>query len=710
MFHLGSPLSELYRVGPKQMERLEKLNLLTVRDLLFHFPRRYEDYSQSVEIHDLQEGISQTIKGRVTRSQLVNTRRGMKMFKALLSDGSGVLELTWFNQAYLQEVIREGEELIVSGVPKDFRGSLGILNPSFEVLKPEQEGKENLHVGRIVPVYPETAGLTSKWLRSKLKVILDEVLVEIKDQLPTELIQRQDLLPLPDALKELHFPTEGKTLQQARERLGFEELFFLQLKGVLARRAWVAQGKSFPVKVMKEPLAQFTRSLPFQLTSAQQRAVKEILQDVGGKAPMNRLLEGDVGSGKTVVAVMGLLNAVVNGYQGALMAPTEILAQQHFYGLIKLLEPFRLRIALLTAAKTELCSPLSEEDQQQLQALGGSVKTTSILPYKRDTLHEYIALGNVDIVIGTHSLIQDRLHFHQLSLAVIDEQHRFGVEQRGKLTQQHGNPDVLVMTATPIPRTLALALYGDLELSIIDELPAGRKPIVTRIIPQNKRERAYEFVRKELDAGRQVYVICPLVEESEKLEVKSAVEEYERLQNGPFRDYSLGLLHGRLPSDEKQSVIECFRQKEIDLLVSTSVVEVGVDVPNASIMLIEGAERFGISQLHQFRGRVGRGEAQSYCLLFSDSDNEASQERLQALVNSTNGFELAEEDLKLRGPGEVFGTKQSGIPDLKMASLLDAKLLKRSREEAERWADRLDQFPQFSSRLKQIENDGVVWN
>lgn len=708
--YLLNEVSSLYGVGPKQTERLGKLGIVTLKDLLFNFPRRYDDFSQNVNIGDLEAGESQTVRGIISRVQRVVSRRGVKVFKVLLADETGLVELIWFNQDYLQDILISGREIIVSGQVSRYRGSLSFSNPAYEVV--EDKGKDSVHVGRIVPIYQETAGLTSKWLRAKLKILLaSQVIDELKETLPISILRSQELWGLKKSIEQIHFPDCRESLHKARKRLGFEELFFLQLQALESKRLWQKEGKAFEVGFNREIFKDFVRKLPFSLTSGQKKSLKEIFVDIEDDKPMNRLLEGDVGSGKTVVAAATLLNAATSGYQAVIMAPTEILAEQHFESLQDLLSSFNLRIGLLTAAKAMLSSPLSKEDRESLASLGGEEKRFSVLPYKRDTLHEYISLGNVDIVVGTHSLIQDRLQFHKLAMVVIDEQHRFGVEQRGKLTQSSGNPDVLVMTATPIPRTLAIALFGDLDISIIDELPPGRKPIITRMVPDGKRERAYEFVAKQIREGRQVYVVCPLVEESEKLEFKSAIEEYERLKEDVFPEFSVGLLHGRMPSDEKNEVISDFRQKKYDILVTTAVVEVGVDVANATVMVIEGADRFGLSQLHQFRGRVGRGQHQSYCLLFSQTQSEASNQRLQALVRTNNGFELAEEDLKLRGPGEVFGKKQSGMPDLKMASLLDVRLLKQARSVAQMVISRFEEFPDLRKRVSLSSSEQmVVWN
>ncbi|HNT29577.1 MAG TPA: ATP-dependent DNA helicase RecG [bacterium] len=688
--HLTSPVTHLYGIGAKQAEKLGHLGIATLQDLIWHLPRRYDDFSRTVRVRELRIGEKQTVRGVLWKLQENRSRRGLNLLQATLVDESGVVHLTWFNQPFLKKQLVEGSELYVSGKVDLYRGYPTFSNPSFlSSADSEHDTAKSLHVGRIVPVYAETAGITSKWLRGKVKAALDAVIGELSERLPVELLRRQKLLGLPEALREIHFPTDAQLLRKARERIGFEELFYWQLRALMHKRDWQQAGKAYPCRIETEALRTLKSQLPFSLTQAQSRAVREILEDIRKPYPMNRLLEGDVGSGKTIVAAIGAYNAVVQGLQAVIMTPTEILAEQHFTGLSKLFHGYAFEICLLTGTGARLSS-------------GESISKLDC--YSR------LADGSISLLIGTHAVIQEGITFDKLAYVVIDEQHRFGVQQRGFLSKSSGNPDVLVMTATPIPRTLALALYGDLEVSIIDEMPKGRKPIITKQISPGKRQAMYGFLRQQLDDGHQAYVICPLVEESDVLEVKSATEEVERLRLHELKGYRLGLLHGRLKSRDKEAVLRAFRDQELDVLVSTSVVEVGVDVPNATIMLIEGAERFGLAQLHQFRGRVGRGEAQSYCFLLSEADNEEAQKRLDALVRSTDGFKLAEEDLKLRGPGEVFGRRQSGVPDLKMASLLDIRLIKRVREEAELWVDRLNDFPEISAAIRQLEHQDIVWN
>ncbi len=680
--------------------------LSTVGDLVFYFPRRYEDYSQTVPVRDLVVGSRQTVRGTLWQVKATDSRRGLKMIQASLIDGTGVVRLTWFNQMYLKDQLLEGAEIVVSGEVQLYRGYTSFSNPSFEVLEKAPDGS-SLHVGRIVPIYAETEGLTSKWLRQKIRTALDLVKPQLVERLPSALVVAEQLVGMQAAIEELHFPSSNDNLKRAKERVGFEELFIWQLKSLWQRQQWELKGKAFGQRIQTGKLSEFKSQLPFELTQGQRVAVREILQAICADAPMARLLEGDVGSGKTVVAATALVNTVANGHQAALMAPTEILAEQHFRGLNKLLLPLKFKIGLITGTKN-LVAGLPETGVQ-LGLLEKSEEETCVR-VPRTQMLELIKTHQIDVLIGTHALIGGEVKFDSLALVVIDEQHRFGVMQRTELTQKGGNPDVLVMTATPIPRTLALALYGDLDLSILEEMPAGRKPIVTKIVPEPKRASAYTFVIQQLQEGHQTFVVCPLIDESETLEVKAATETFAFLQNGPLREWKVGLLHGRLKTREKDGVIEAFRRHELDVLVSTSVVEVGVDIPNATVMMIEGADRFGLSQLHQFRGRVGRGQAQSYCFLLSESENPESAERLTAFARTQNGFELAEADLKLRGPGEVFGARQSGMPDLKMASLLDVRLLKRTRTAALAWLPRLAEMPVLGRQIVAAGSELMLWH
>ena len=535
-----------------------------------------------------------------------------------------------------------------------------------------------MHTGRIVPVYHQTDGLTSKWLRDKIKPIINDWIKYFDDYLPAVIIQKLKLVNYQEAIKEVHFPTSEENLNKAKSRLAFDELFLLQLKAIKKKWHWqnITEHEKKIIKKNNE-IENFIKKLPFKLTNAQNTTIKQILEDIEKPYPMSRLLQGDVGSGKTIVAGIAALNTILNGYQAAIMAPTEILAKQHFLTLFNLLKPYSLNI----------------------QFLSGSTPESN-----KQKIYNDLAMGLIDLVIGTHALIQEDIKFKKLGLAIIDEQHRFGVKQREILKKQ-GSPHLLNLSATPIPRTLAMTIYGDQDLSIIDEMPKGRKEIITRVVPENKRLDAYRWIESEIAKGRQAFVICPLIDESDVLEVKSVIKEFEYLQEHIFSDLKLGLLHGRMKPQEKEEIMAMFSQNKINILVSTSVIEVGIDVPNANIMVIEGSERFGLSQLHQFRGRVGRGEHQSYCFLFSKSSSSDNSTRLQAMVKYSSGFKLSEIDLSLRGAGEIYGVKQSGIPDLKMASLGDSITLDLARKEAEQIIKQdpeLQKHPKLKEKIEEL--------
>ncbi|MEK6573982.1 MAG: ATP-dependent DNA helicase RecG [Chloroflexota bacterium] len=649
---LDAPLTVLRGIGPKQAENLQRLDLRTMRDALSFFPRRYVDYSELKTINRLEYGEEVTIVAQVwdTGTQRIQGGRSV-MIKSVLSDGTGTIEVTWFNQPWLVNKLTPGRQVQVAGRVDQYLGRLTLQNPVLEDID-----RESLNTGRIVPVYPLTKDVTANAMRRWMYEAVGYTAPRVTDSLPETIRSRAKLTPYSDALLQIHFPDSQEQLAAARKRLAFDEMLLLQL-GVQRQRAeWKSEAAQSLV-VFDETLDALAGSLPYVLTSAQQRAVADVRADMARPAPMNRLLQGDVGSGKTVVAALAMAIAVGAGAQAALMAPTAILAEQHYRSITKLLgdnDPVRLLLG---------ATPESE---------------------KRE-IYDGLRDGSIKIVIGTQALIQEKVEFANLGLVVVDEQHRFGVAQRARLRSKGGNPHLLVMTATPIPRTLALTLYGDLDLSIIDEMPPGRLPIDTRILYIDERERAYAFLRKQVQDGRQAYVICPLVEESEKVEAKSAVEEYDRLQTQVFADLRLGLLHGRMKADEKDAVMTAFRDGEVQVIVSTSVVEVGVDVPNASTVLVEGANRFGLSQLHQFRGRVGRGAYQSYCLLASDLGSAAKDEsnaRLKAMEQTQDGFVLAEKDLEIRGPGEFLGTRQSGFGDLRLAKLTDLPMIDLARREA----------------------------
>ncbi len=653
---LDAPLTTLRGVGKQQARRLARLGLHTIRDLVYFLPRRYDDFSSLKPINRLEYGEEVTIIAKVYEARSRKTKGGAPIFKAVLTDGTGFIEATWFNQPYLAERIRRGQQIVLSGKVDEYLGRLCLTSPEWEPLR-----KELLHTGRLVPVYPLTGGVTARWIRQLVKRTVDFWVPRIPDPLPASIREANRLMDLNTALRQVHYPDDKDHLKEAQRRLAFDELFVLQL-GLLRQRYRYRSlpGRQLPIE--SETLQTFVLNLPFQLTGAQQRALDQIVRDLSSPYPMNRLLQGDVGSGKTVVAAGAMALTIETGAQAAMMAPTEILAEQHFKTLTRLFDQI-------------------PDHNPTIRLLTGSTSAE-----ERAAVYEGLADGTVDIAVGTHALIQENVAFHDLALVVIDEQHRFGVRQRAALRQkgQEGsyNPHMLVMTATPIPRSLQLTVWGHLDVSVIDEMPPGRQPITTRIILPSERERAYAFLRHQVEMGRQAFIICPLVEESDKIEAKAAVEEYERLQKVIFPDLRLGLLHGRMKGKEKEATMTSFARGELDILVSTSVVEVGIDVPNATVMLIEGAERFGLAQLHQFRGRVGRGEHPSYCLLVSESASEEAAERLAAMEATSDGFVLAQKDLEMRGPGEFLGVRQSGFPDLKMASLFDLRLLERVRESA----------------------------
>jgi len=673
-----APLTTVKGISAATEARFRRLGVSTVRELLYFFPRRYLDYSQKKAIADLVPGEEQTIVATVWESR--QTRLGMRpATEAIVGDDSGNLRVVWFNQPYLAKKLATNSGIVLSGRVALFKGRRVMENPEWELA---EEG-ELIHAGRLVPVYHLTEGLYQRQVRRIMKEVVDTWAPQLPDFLPDEIKVRCQLLELPQAIIQANFPEEHQLRERARLRLAFDELFLLQL-GVRARKKEWQQQPGPRLSLDSGVLDKFIAGLPFHLTAAQQRVLAEVLADLAQPQPMCRLLQGEVGSGKTVVAAAALTLTAASGYQGALMAPTEILAEQHFRTL------------------TSLLSRSGQDGENNLRSYPGVLErpltlallTGSLSQGQKQELQELAAGGQIDILVGTHALIQEGVTLPQLGLAVVDEQHRFGVAQRAALRQKGFNPHLLAMTATPIPRSLALTLYGDLDLSVIDELPPGRQVIKTRYLGPEQRDSAYAFVRRQVAAGRQTFIICPLIEESEVIEARAATAEYERLSREVFSDLRLGLLHGRLPSREKDEVMQRFRAGELDILVSTAVVEVGIDVPNATVMLIEGADRFGLSQLHQFRGRVGRGQHQSYCILLSENHSVEVRQRLARMEQIQDGFALAEEDLRLRGPGQFFGVKQSGLPDLTMARLSDIALLELARREA---GQLLDQNPGLTS-------------
>jgi ATP-dependent DNA helicase RecG len=664
---LSTPLQFLKGVGPRRGADLERVGLVTVEDLLYRFPIRYEDRSRLQPIASLRPGQMASVMGSVSSCGLRSTRRpGFKIFEALVTDASGSVRVTWLNQPFLREVFSSGQSVVLFG-PAEMRGhgGLQLTNPQYELLD-EDEG-ETVHTGRIVPVYEKAGGVTAKIQRKLVYDVLQRLPDDLADHLPEAIRLRLEMPSRRAALVAAHFPSDGTSIDllnrfetAAQRRLIFEEAFLFQI-GVLARRRRAAgESKPCPIHVDDRIRESARRVLLFKLTPGQRQALKEIVEDLQRPQSMNRLLQGDVGAGKTVVALLASLVAMENGLQVAFMAPTEILAEQHFANISRLLGPSRFRVALLTGAT------------------GAAAR--------RSHLAE-IESGAVHLVIGTHALVQGDVRFKQLGLVVIDEQHRFGVLQRATLRAKGLRPDVLVMTATPIPRTLALTLYGDLDISLIPDQPPGRLPIKTAAKPESRREEVHQFVREQLDLGRQVYVIYPLVDESEKIDLKAATAMADHLAQEVFPQYRVGLLHGRLKADGKERVMRAFAAGDLQLLVSTTVVEVGVDVPNASVMVVEHAERFGLSQLHQLRGRVGRDRHQSYCfLLYQSPLSDEARERLRAMTETTDGFEIAERDLALRGAGDFFGTRQAGMPTFRLIDLVrDRDLLQLAQQEAAGW-------------------------
>jgi len=671
---LSFPIQYIKGVGPHRARLLARLGINTIRDALFYLPFRYEDRSSIQKIAHLRPGEFNTITGKILKADIITPKPKIKIFELVISDGSGIVKAKWFNQTYLKNILKPNQEVLLYGMVK--RGGWGteITNPEYEMLDEDDEAESNpsnfslqpsascIHTGRIVPIYRSTEGLSQKILRGIMHEVVNKAILSIKDPMPLEIIKAYNLSDLHESILNVHFPSSTSSLEALNsgtsifhQRLAFDELFMLQL-GLAAIKRGEALEKGIAFSSDGRFINRLLNSLPFNLTNAQERVFEDILHDMRSPVPMNRLLQGDVGSGKTIVALMAMLSAVECGYQAALMAPTEILAEQHYINIHKLIEDLGLNIQLITS---------SSKDR---------VRTASFI--------------EADIIVGTHALIQEGVRFKKLGFIVIDEQHRFGVMQRAALRKKGTNPDTLIMTATPIPRTLAMTLYGDLDYSVIDELPPNRSPIITKLFYEKNKSSIYALIAQETGKGRQAYVVYPAIEESENADIKSAVAGAEGLQK-IFHDLKVGLIHGRMKTAEREEVMREFKKGNVHILVSTTVIEVGVDVPNATLMVIIHAERFGLAQLHQLRGRVGRGSSQSYCILLSYGGGEDARKRLGVMVKTTDGFKIAEDDLSIRGPGEFFGTRQSGMPDLKIANLLrDVKLLEISRKEAFSLIDR----------------------
>ncbi len=671
---LNTPIKDASKSYKMFAKRLEKLGIRKVEDFLFHIPFRYENYSLVSKINRVQPGEIVTIKGTVKEIKNEFTSRWKKIQRASVEDETGELEIIWFNQPYLLNIIKPKSKISVSGKIGLFRNKKTILSPEYELIYDEDEDL-TIHTGRLVPVYPETRGVSSKWLRRQVFNILKNNKDEIEDFLPEEIKKENNLTALKNALFNIHFPKTIEDVSFAKKRLSFDELFAMQLNSLIRKKSWSNAVIKKPLKIdcYNKEIENFINNLPFELTNAQKRVVKEIFKDFSLKKPMNRLLEGEVGSGKTIIAAISIYIAYLNGYQSILMAPTEILAKQHNKTIKDLLEPLGVKVELLT----------SESKLKKNQKF--------------------------DIIVGTHAILYSKLKQKNIGFVVIDEQQRFGVEQRSILRKMGQNPHTLTMTATPIPRTVALTMYGDLDLSFLDEMPKGRKKIKTWLVPLEKREKAYKWILDEIIKNKsQVFIICPLIEESENLKsIKAVTKEYEWLKDKIFPNLKLGLLHGRMKAKEKDETLKKFKNKKFDILVSTPVVEVGIDIPNATIMLIEQSERFGLSQLHQLRGRVGRGDKQSYCLLFTSSKNGKTIERLKSMEKIDFGPELAELDLKLRGPGQLYGIMQHGITALKIATFSDFDLIRKTKNEAEKIIDKLNEYPKLKEKIERESNQNI---
>ncbi len=713
VFELNQSLGEISGIGTKFLPKLKHLHVETVRDLLWHFPNRYEDYSEIYQIADLHANQDATIQGVVSDIKgRQSWQRRLYIVEALISDESGSIRAIWFNQPYIKNVLRTGRVANFSGKVVFRDGEIYLSNPTYELVS-TNSNRETRHTARIVPIYPETSGLTSKGLRYLIKPILDnlETLTEI---IPPQILGTHNLLDINNAVRSIHFPASIDEALAAKKRFAFEDLFLLQLYNI--KQKMLLRKKNAPkisenLGLIKSLIA----SLPFELTKSQKQSLWEIAQDLGKPHPMNRLLQGDVGSGKTIVAAIAAICAAKSEYQSAFMAPTEILARQHYETFKKFFAEISIPFGLVTSGEARVHYESSLEDA---------------IP--KNKFVSLIRKGDVKIIIGTHALIQKSIMFRNLGLVVVDEQHRFGVKQRAELLQHNKNshdknaksspllvPHFLSMSATPIPRTLSLTLFGDLDLSLITELPKDRKTIITKVVEPEERNKAYAFIRQQVKGGRQVFVICPRIEKPEeieessfasewqRLEVKSVKVEYEKLSKKIFPTFKVAMLHGKLRAQEKESVMRGFKNGAIDIIVATSVVEVGVDIPNATVMMIEGTERFGLAQLYQFRGRVGRGVHQSYCFLFTDSKGESTKKRLRSIVEAKNGFELAEKDLEIRGPGQFLGASQTGMPDLAMKAIQNPELVASAREAAKTILEKnptLAHHPELKERLNLFES------
>jgi len=692
------PVSELNRVGKTTATHLKRIGIKTIKDLLAHYPFRYEDYSQILTVEEFKTQKTGTI--RVKINLIANrrfSRKKMILTEAIVSDKTGSLQVVWFNQGFLTKNITPNQEIYLSGKIDNANHGLQLINPSYEICT----NRKPIHTGGLIPIYPTTARLTQKQIRFLISQAL-KISSNMKDWLPLSIRNQYQLINLPIAIRQIHFPENKKGLEQAQQRLKFNELFLLQLKNQIIRKKRKKE-KAPLIKFKLEETKKFVKSLPFKLTNEQRKTSWEIINDLKSGNKMNRLLEGDVGSGKTVVAIISCLNVVLNNYQVAYMVPTEILAKQQFQNISSLLQKFQIKIGLLTRTNALIYNP----------KLRKSIKTT------KQNLFKKISNGNIKIIVGTHSIIEpkrkkstQKIKFENLGLTIVDEQHRFGVKQRYGLTKLQNENNLsahfLSLTATPIPRSVALTLYGDLDLSIINKMPPGRKKIITKIVESSQKMNTYQFIQKEIKKGRQAFVICPLInpsvsliynyDQANKLGAKSVREEYQKLSQDIFPNLKIGFIHGKLKNEEKEKVMEAFTSQKIKILISTTIVEVGIDVPNATMMIIKGAEHFGLAQLYQLRGRIGRGSDQSYCFLFVENEGPKTKKRLEALLTAKNGFELAQKDLELRGPGEIFSTEQSGfLNSLKIAKLTDTKLIQKTKLAAQRV---MKDYPDLVKKIK----------
>ena len=675
---LNTPVSQVYMIGPVYASRLKKLGIETIEDLLNHYPSRYEDYRQISKISLVQPGETITIVGKIIEIKNVFTKNHKRIQRAVVSDETGEMEVIWYNQTFLTNVIKKDLIISISGKADWFGHKVVMNSPDYEIINqpfnhsaigPFNSVHTGRHTGRLVPIYPETYGVSSKWIRSRIYSLFKQFKGKIPEYLPDEIINENGLVNISDAVYNIHFPNNLESAESARKRLAFDEFFLIQLSSQLRKKEWKKESVKFKVQSSKfqKEIQDFISKLPFTLTTSQEVAIREIFNDLSKNQPMNRMLEGDVGSGKTVVAAIAMYLTYLNGFQSVLMAPTGILAEQHFKTINNLLSPLGVHVSLVTSSSK-----------------------SKVLGSKSENNH---------IFIGTQALLNDKLKMKKLGLVVIDEQQRFGVEQRAILKDKGKSPHLLTMTATPIPRTVALTIYGELDLSVLSDMPKGRKEIKTWVVPEEKRAGAYRWIEdRVIKEKEQIFIICPLVEESESetmAAVKAVKVEYDRLKNEIFPTLSLGLLHGRMKTKEKNEVLDQFRSGKTTILVATPVVEVGIDIPNATVMMIEGAERFGLAGLHQLRGRVGRGDKQSYCLLFTQKSQPEIVNRLKYLEKIHDGPTLAEADLKLRGPGEVYGVRQHGVPNLKIASYADTENIMKSKSSALKFVNGTFELPQF---------------